>query len=206
MAIFRCRKFLGCVPLRTGVWLLALLAILIGGAGSAGSWLEVYWMTHHLLTLREKVASFIQAAVFSLLFLLSLFGFITALSGQRGAVYIYSKFIFIHAPSILISLGVTLFATLRPDDSDPQAVDNCLNGTTSPIIAQFCNSKLSVVRVLPIALLGATILVQFSAWIVASSYGEEEDKKLYDSRSDLESIGRSEFLFPEPPFEIINRR
>jgi len=199
MALFRCRKFLGCMSLRTGVWLLALLAILVSGVGSAGSWLEVSWMLHHPLALRDKAATMVAAGVFSLLFLLSLLGFFAALSGKRGVIYIYSKFTFIHAALILLSLGFTLFTTLKPDDSDPQAVEKCLNGTTSPIISQFCNHGLSVVRILPIAFLGAAMLIQFSAWIVASSYGEERDRKREFSDWDPEAT-RSMLQYPEPPF------
>jgi len=199
MALFRCRKFLGCVPLRTAVWLLALLAIVVGGLGSAGSWLEVNWMSQHPLASRDKVAKIIQAGVFSLLFLLSLFGFFAAVTGKRGVVYIYGKFIFITGPLIILALGFTLFTTLDPA-TDPDAVQNCLNGTTSPIITQFCNHGLTLVRILPIALLGAALLIQFSAWIVASSYGEERDRKHHFSDSDLES-SRSMLEFPEHPFD-----
>ncbi|KAJ7940379.1 hypothetical protein B0H13DRAFT_8736 [Mycena leptocephala] len=203
MALFRCRKFLGCVPLRTGVWLLTLIAMIVSGPGSAGSWLEVFWMIHHPLPLLNKVTTLIQAGVFSVLFILSLLGFIAALSGKRGAVYIYSKFVFIHAALLLLSLGLTLFTTLRSDDSDPQAVEKCVNGSTSPIIFQFCNHKLSVVRILPIALLGAAILIQFCAWIVGTSYGEEEDRKSDNFHSDLESNSNhwSMLRYPEPPFD-----
>ncbi|KAJ7905786.1 hypothetical protein B0H14DRAFT_2661622, partial [Mycena olivaceomarginata] len=198
MALLRCRKFLGCIPLGTGVWLLALLAILVGGLGSAGSWLEVNWMAHHPLALRDKAATIIQAGVFSLLFLLSFLGFFAGLSGKRGAVYIYSKFTFIHAPLLILALGFTLFITLKPN-TDPEAVNKCLNGTTSPIITQFCNHGLSLVRILPIALLGAAMLIQLSVWIVASSYGEEQDRRHEFSDSGLES-SRTTLLFPESPF------
>ncbi|KAF7338091.1 Tetraspanin family [Mycena venus] len=198
MALFRCRTFLGCMSLRTGVWLLALLAILVSGLGSAGSWLEVTWMAHHPLVLRDKVATIIQAGAFSLLFLLSLLGFFAALNGKRGVVYIYSKFTFIHAPLIMLSLAVTLFTTLKPD-MDQQAVENCLNGTKSPIISQFCNHGLSVVRILPIAFLGAALLIQFCVWIVATSYGEEIDRGSDFADSDLEAT-RSMLQYPEPPF------
>ncbi|KAJ7272039.1 hypothetical protein B0H12DRAFT_675637 [Mycena haematopus] len=199
MALFRCRKFLGCVPLRTAVWLLALLAILIGGLGSAGSWLEVSWMSHHPLAWREKVATIIQAGVFSPLFLLSFLGFFAALNGKRGVVYIYSKFVFIHAPLIAIALAFTLLTTISPD-IDPETVEKCLNGTTSPIITQFCNHD-SLVRILPIAFLGAAMLIQFSAWVVASSYGEEWDRKRDVGDWDPE-LSRSMLEYPEPPFAV----
>ncbi|KAJ7156981.1 hypothetical protein C8R43DRAFT_411171 [Mycena crocata] len=206
MALIRCRAFLGCVALRTGVWFLALIAMLISGPGAAGSWLEVYWMTHHPLGLRDKVITIIQAGVFSSLFLLSPLGFVAALKRARGACYIYSKFILIHTPLLLLSLGLSLFTTLSPDKSDSKGVEKCLNGSPSPIIAQFCNHDLSLVRILPIAFLGASILVQFYVWIISISYAENLDvdaaasefEKYNGSDSDLESHTRS--MWPEPPF------
>jgi hypothetical protein len=97
--------------------------------------------------------------------------FTAALNQARGAVYIYSKFVFTHAALLLLSLGLMLYTTLRPDNSDPNAVGKCLNGSTSPIISQFCNQNLSLVRILSIALLGAAILVQFCALTVACPVG-----------------------------------
>jgi len=163
-------------------------------------------MTHHPLALRDKVAVIIQGVILSSLFILSLLGFIAALKGARGAVYIYSKFIFIHTALILLSFGFTLFTTLRPDESDSNGVEKCLNGSTSSIISQFCNHHLSVVRVLPLGFLGASVLVQFYAWMVSISYAEELDieaiefefGKYHGSDSDLESNPLS--MYPEPPF------
>ncbi|KAJ7074198.1 hypothetical protein C8F01DRAFT_1099602 [Mycena amicta] len=202
MAIFRARKFLFCVPLRAGVCLLAVLAMLVSGPGAAGSWLE----QRHTLPLRAKVAIIIQGGVFSLVFLLSIPGLIAAANGQRGAVYIYSKFLFITTPLIVLSLLVTLFTTLHPESVD---FDKCLNGSKSQFIQQFCtqNGLSSVVKILPIALLGAAILTQFYAWIIAISYGEELDVSGLESKfgryygsnsgSDVENQRSS---YPEPPF------
>jgi len=198
MALFRCRTFLCCLSLRIGVCLLTLIAMLVSGSGAAGSWLEVSWMTLHPLASRAKVAIIAQGGVFSVLFLLSCLGFISALGKQRGAVYIYSKFIFIHAPLIILSLVLTLYVDLRPESSDPKVVENCLNGSTSPIILQFCAQEglSSVIKILPIALLGAAVLIQFYAWMVAISYGEELDISAIDRKlrvynsSDYESSRR----------------
>lgn len=41
MAFIHCRTFLFCLHLRAGVWILALLALLLGGAGATGGWMEV---------------------------------------------------------------------------------------------------------------------------------------------------------------------
>ncbi|KAJ7709630.1 hypothetical protein B0H17DRAFT_1190816 [Mycena rosella] len=194
------------MALRTGVWLLALLAMLVSGLGAAGSWLEVFWTGHHPVPLYGKVATIIQAAMFSFLFLMSLLGFIAALNRARGAVYIYSKFIFIHTAFILLSLGLALFGALRPDNSDPEAFEKCLNGSTSSVIIQFCDTGFSLVHIVSIALIGVAFLVQFYAWMVSISYGEELDMdstrdlfgKYYGSDVYAETQPLS--AYPEPPF------
>ncbi|KAJ7775138.1 hypothetical protein B0H16DRAFT_86996 [Mycena metata] len=210
MAFFRCRAFVGCMALRTGVWLLALIAMLVSGAGSAGSWLEVYWTIYHPIGLRDKAALIIQGGVLSFLFLMTFLGFIAGLKGARGAVYIYAKFVFIHTPFILLALAFVLYTALRPDTSNPNAVEDCLNGSQNPLFVQFCHHSLtSTVRILPVALLGVAALVQFYAWIVSISFGEGKDmdaldrfssRKYYGSDSDLES--NSLPLHPEPPFSL----
>ncbi|KAJ7085815.1 hypothetical protein B0H15DRAFT_371532 [Mycena belliarum] len=210
MAFFRCRAFLGCMSLKTGVWLLALLAMMVSGPGAAGSWLEVVWMKDHPLTLYGKLTIIIQAAAFSSLFLISILGFIAALQGARGAVYIYSKFIFIHGALILLSLGLTLFGTLTPEKSNPD-VEKCVNGSTSTVIVEFCKQRLSIAHILSIALIGAALAIQFYAWIVASSYGED-----LDTTSAVDKYFRSETYsdhearplsaaYPEAPFARVRR-
>ncbi|KAK7037948.1 Tetraspanin family [Favolaschia claudopus] len=198
MALFQCRKFLGCIPLQIAVWLLALLAILVSGAGAAGGWLEVSILVNHPLPLWDRIAIIVQSGTLSLLFLLSFLGFFAGLSGKRGVVYIYSKFVFIHSPLLLVSLGLALFFTLKPD-TDSDAVKKCMNGTKNSLIVQFCDNGFSVINILPIALLGAAILIQFSAWIVATSYGEERDRETKFADSDLEA-SRSMLEYPEHPF------
>ncbi|KAJ6597160.1 hypothetical protein DFH09DRAFT_1272591 [Mycena vulgaris] len=211
MAFFRCRAFLGCMSLQTGVWSLALIAMMVSGPGAAGSWLEVNWMAHHPPTfMYAKIALIFQAAVFSFLFLMSFLGFVAALNRARGAVYVYSKFIFVHTAFLLLSFGLTLFTNLHPEELDLSAFKRCLNGSTSSLIIQFCNMGLSsLIQIVTIALLGAAILVQFYAWIVSISYGEELDvaaagdkfsngKNFYGSDSNLESHPLS--AYPEPPF------
>ncbi|KAF7311498.1 hypothetical protein MKEN_01052100 [Mycena kentingensis (nom. inval.)] len=210
MAIFRARRFCFCLSLRVGVCLLALLAMLVSGPGAAGSWVEVFWMTStHPVALRAKIAVFIQGGVFSLVFLMSIPGFIAAANAARGAVYIYSKFLFISTPLIVLALLVTLLTTLHPEDAD---FERCLNGSTSPLIRQFCTQDKSLsspVKLLPIVLLGTSLGIQFFSWIIAISYGEDLDldfgsrfEKYYgpDSNSDIEQQQQPQLRDSAYPF------
>ncbi|KAF7322634.1 hypothetical protein HMN09_00041900 [Mycena chlorophos] len=176
--------------------------MLANAAGAAGSWLEVFWTTMHTMPARAKAGIFIQGAVFSFIFLLSFFGLISAAKGQRGAVYIYSKFLFITTPLIILALLVTLFTTLHPESNN---VDQCINGSSSDIIRQFCTQDglTSLVKILPVALLGSSLLLQFYGWIIAISYGEERDVADFGSRFDKyynNSGSDVETGYPEPPF------
>ncbi|KAJ7286057.1 hypothetical protein C8J57DRAFT_656376 [Mycena rebaudengoi] len=203
MAFFRCRAFLGCLSLKTGACLLAFIAMMVGGMGAAGSWLEVSWIAQHPLDLRDKASIFAQAIIFSTLFVLSFLGLVAAITGTRSGVYIYSKFIFIHSALMLLSLGFTLYSTFRAADPDQAAA--CLNGSNQPIISQFCNRGWSVIKIVPIALLGSSLAVQIFAWIIAISYVDElelddassitfnfpADKVHRSQRPDLEANWRS---------------
>ncbi|CAK5277329.1 unnamed protein product [Mycena citricolor] len=208
MALFRCRKFLFCLSLRSGVMVLALLAMLISGLGVGGAGVELSWViTQHQVSLARKIAIFSQGAVLTLLFLLSLLGLIAGVHAGRGVVYIYSKMTFIHGPFLLAALGLTLFTTFKERSTNTIP---CLNGSSSAIIKQFCDQEqLSLVLILPIALLGAACLIQFYSWVVAISYGEafgESDmssvvmKYASSSGSDLESM-KNPSTAPENPFQ-----
>ncbi|KAJ3736122.1 hypothetical protein DFJ43DRAFT_1053617 [Lentinula guzmanii] len=41
MVLIRSRKFLGCLALSMGVWMLALVSLMLGVAGSVIGWLEI---------------------------------------------------------------------------------------------------------------------------------------------------------------------
>ena len=41
MVLIQARKFLGCLALGTGVWILCLLSFVLGIAGAVIGWLEV---------------------------------------------------------------------------------------------------------------------------------------------------------------------
>ncbi|KAJ6623470.1 hypothetical protein B0H10DRAFT_794444 [Mycena sp. CBHHK59/15] len=211
MAIFRCRSFLGCLPLKTGACCLAVLGMMAGGLGAAGSWLEVYWTTHHPLDLLDKAALMARAVVFSLLLVLSFFGFAAAIKNTRSGVYICGKFIFIHTTLISLSFAFTIYSTLRT--TNQEQVTKCINGSNGTSILQFCNKGWSLIKILPVALFGLTLIAQFYAWIIALSYADELDidgatRKFSaltigeyhgTQNSDIESDPRG-VMYPEPPF------
>ncbi|KAF7295378.1 hypothetical protein MIND_01077400 [Mycena indigotica] len=174
------RRFLFCLPLQHGVTLLSALLMLLSGAGTVGSWVEVGWLRAHPLPGRPRIALFFQAATFTVVFLLSVPGLIAGATRRRSLAGLHSRLLFLALPLPLLALAGTLLSTLRPGAGYP-AIYTCLGQTNSRLIGQFCTAHTrgyglhGVLAILPVALLAAVVLLQAYAWVTAGSYAAELD-------------------------------
>ncbi|KAL1743453.1 hypothetical protein HDZ31DRAFT_40863 [Schizophyllum fasciatum] len=136
MAILRTRTFLVCLPLKAGVWVLALVGAMYGGSGAAGSWLEVSMLSGGLL----------------------ITGGLVYLRSVTAAL-IYSRLLVIHLIFTILSVAFTLYSTFRPQDKD--VVKSCIGGSVDEFPIEFCQKGWSTVTVLPLALFAAVLVNQF---------------------------------------------
>ncbi|KAL1721080.1 hypothetical protein EV715DRAFT_249427 [Schizophyllum commune] len=178
MAILRTRTFLVCLPLKAGVWVLALIGAMCGGGGAAGSWIEVTMLKEHPVPVQDQVSLVFQAVVFSLLGILSIFGYglLSTLSKSVTAALIYSRLLVIHLIFTILSLIFTLYSTFRPQDQGD--VKSCINGSVDEFSIEFCQKGWSTVTVLPLALFAAILFNQLCecyAIVIARSYSEDLD-------------------------------
>ncbi|KAL1677407.1 hypothetical protein EV122DRAFT_279193 [Schizophyllum commune] len=173
MAILRTRTFLVCLPLKAGVWVLALIGAMCGGGGAAGSWIEVTMLKEHPVPVQDQVSLVFQAVVFSLLGILSIFGLLSTLSKSVTAALIYSRLLVIHLIFTILSLIFTLYSTFRPQDQSD--VKSCINGSVDEFPIEFCQKGWSTVTVLPLALFAAILFNQLYAIVIARSYSEDLD-------------------------------
>ncbi|KAI5899564.1 uncharacterized protein SCHCODRAFT_02483740 [Schizophyllum commune H4-8] len=137
MAILRTRTFLVCLPLKAGVWVLALIGAMCGGGGAAGSWIEVTMLSSGILAL----------------------GYLVDLRSVTAAL-IYSRLLVIHLIFTILSLIFTLYSTFRPQDQGD--VKSCINGSVDEFPIEFCQKGWSTVTVLPLALFAAVLFNQLS--------------------------------------------
>ncbi|KAF7368997.1 hypothetical protein MVEN_00226300 [Mycena venus] len=91
MVYVRSRKFCCCLPVRFGVFVMSLGALLLGGLVAIAGWLQVKALPQHPIAKDDEHALYIYAVMFSILALVGGFGFIGTLSKQRGA-RVYLRF------------------------------------------------------------------------------------------------------------------
>ncbi|KAJ3744858.1 hypothetical protein DFH05DRAFT_1524471 [Lentinula detonsa] len=174
MVLIRSRKFLGCLALSMGVWMLALVSLMLGVAGSVIGWLEIALvLDEHPLPLEDKVFLFIRTIALSLLVFLSLIGIFVGIYKRPGLAFIYSKMVASHYILLLFALASTLVLTLR--SASDTSVDQCTNGTSSRMIIEFCSPGWSLVQGALICIVGTSVLVQLYAFIIAGNFAYRLD-------------------------------
>ncbi|PBK78390.1 hypothetical protein ARMSODRAFT_1077955 [Armillaria solidipes] len=173
MTFIRCRTFLGCLPLASGVWLLSLVGLMLGASGAVGSWVEINLMASHPLPLQDEIAQFVQAIVFSLLGLFSVLGFAEGISQNRNFAFIYCKLVAIHYTAIIGAFAFTLYSTFRHVDS--LTIASCIQGDLDEFAIQFCSKGWSFVKGLPIIWYTVVLLIQAYAYILAVNFAEKLD-------------------------------
>ncbi|KAJ7582938.1 hypothetical protein C8J56DRAFT_956094 [Mycena floridula] len=169
--LFHCKTFLFCLRLRSGAFVLALIGLMLGGAGGVGSWAEVAKIQDHPIDLLDEIALFAQAIVFSLLGVFSFIGLLGSILNNRSMVQIYSKLVAIQFVLTVASFGFTLFYTFRP--VTPGVVFDCTGGNRDDIIVQFCEKGWNLVKAIPIFVYAASLLVLAYTHIIAVNFLEE---------------------------------
>ncbi|KIK59624.1 hypothetical protein GYMLUDRAFT_673861 [Collybiopsis luxurians FD-317 M1] len=198
MVLIRCRKFLGCLALGTGVWILGLLSLTLGVGGAIIGWLEIFslgmsvstfsfsgliiYKARHPLPLEDKIFLFFRTIVLSMLVLISSVGIIVGSNRSIGFAFIYSKAVAIHYVLLILTLALSLISTFLPARSD--IVEQCINESTSRLTIEFCTPGWSLVQGASISIVCATLLTQLYAFIIARNYAD---------RLDLETA----MIFPE---------
>jgi len=191
MVLIQARKFLGCLALGTGVWILCLLSFVLGITGAVIGWLEILVLASHPLPLEDKVLLFTRTIVLSLLVLLSVVGIAVGISKRTGLTFIYSKMIASHCILLLVALAFTLVLTFRPVSD--AIVDRCTNGSSNHMIVEFCTPGWSLVQGASVCIVGVSVLVQIYAFIIASNFAEQLDLETAMLFPDLSSFTNDKF-------------
>lgn len=188
MAILHVRNFLGCLPLRAGIWVLSLTGLMLGAAGAAGGWFEVQNIEKHPVVVQDEIALFAQAIVFSLYGLFSLIGLIGGLVKNRIICHIYARLLAILFGLTILSFGYTLYYTFRPT-SDGEVL-SCTRGDPDQFIVQFCDKGWSLVKGVPLVAFVTSLVIQCYTYIITGNFLEEREL------DEASRVSKS-FRFPE---------
>lgn len=173
MAFIHVKRFLGCLPLRAGVWVLSLTGLMLGAAGATGSWFEVQKIEDHPIEFQDEIALFTQAIVFSLYAVFSLVGLVAGLGNNRVLAHVYSRLTAVHFVLMVLSLGFTLYYTFHPVSNG--VIFNCTAGDPDQLIVQFCGKGWSLVKGIPIIAYAVSLLVQCYSFVIAVNFVEQHE-------------------------------
>jgi len=175
------RTFLCCLPVRLGVFLLSLIAMLGGSFVAAIGWIRVSQLGQNPLTKGAEIALWIHSIMFSILGLLALLGFIGCLAKSRGMVSSFATALAIHLGFSVISGIFSIYMFFRR--SPQEAIDQCVNGSTDPSVIESCNTGMGIMRGIVIAIYIVTWLLQLYAYFIVEWYVDQLDDEEMDKHS-----------------------
>ncbi|KAF6760372.1 hypothetical protein DFP72DRAFT_1003576 [Ephemerocybe angulata] len=170
------RKFCCCLPVRLGVFVLALLCMAGGSIVATVGWMSVSQLKQHPVEIMDEIALYIHASIFTLLGVLGIFGFVGSLVKSRVMVISFSVGIAIH---LGLSIGSGIFTIYSVFKEAPQAaIDTCMDGKTDAETLQMCKTGMNIVKGVMVAIYVIAWLIELYAYFIVERYStqlEEEE-------------------------------
>ncbi|KZV88002.1 hypothetical protein EXIGLDRAFT_723104 [Exidia glandulosa HHB12029] len=193
------RTFCCCLPVRFGALVLALLEFALSGVIAA---LAFHEMTTTDVHGTERTTIIVIGCVFSLMAVVSLFGFVGAVLRSRILVNMFATLLYILVVLSLVSGvfsvvslftggGKSLFASCKKEtDQIDLAKTKAIAGekTVDEALDDICHGIITGVRVAYIVILSITIIIQLYCAYIVKSYGsqleDEEDRERVKAQSN----------------------
>jgi hypothetical protein len=174
----RSRKFCCFLPVRLGVFVLSLFAMVGGSFVAAFGWIQVSQLSKNPMDRADEIALWIHSGMFTILGALAVLGFIGALIKSRSMVSSFAIALAIHL-GFSIASGIFRLYTLFKQ-SPQEALANCLNETAEDSeTAKTCHDGLAVMKGVMIAIYVITWLIQLYAYFVVERYADQlEDEEM----------------------------
>lgn len=169
------RTFCCCIPVRAGVIIISLLGLGGGAVITAGGIINIKH-SHG-----SKAAAIAQIVVYLILAIVSLFGFIGAVSRRLAFIRAYLSMLIIH---LLLSMGLGIFAIIRNFKAAPKYYADCIMGpngvpSQSPSVINTCTNGTTLLKGLMIAIFVSVWLLETWACVIVVNYSKqlaEEDR------------------------------
>jgi hypothetical protein len=168
----RSRKFCCFLPVRLGVFVLSLLAMVGGSFTAAAGWIQVSQLKQAPLDKSDKIALLIHSAMFTILSLVSVFGFIGAIIKNRRTISMFAVALAVHLGFSIASGIFTLVSLFKQDSSDAMA--SCLSSSTDAT-TEGCKSGIATMKGLMVAIYIITWLIQLYFYFIVERYLDQLD-------------------------------
>jgi len=195
MAYIRSHKFCCCLPVRFGVFVMSLGALLLGGLVAVAGWIEVKNLHNHPLSKGDENVLYIHSLIFSILALVGGFGFFGAISKQTGLVSLFGSMLGLHL-GLSIATGIFTIYTLFKRNTD-EALANCINGSDDQSVIDGCHEGLKVLKIIVVVAYCVSWLVELWGCLIVSSYvkqlREEEASDVMGPANDIPNAPMSHY-------------
>jgi len=175
------KKFCFCLPVRLGVFVVSLLTLLAGSFVGVIGWMQVAkFRTTPAAEITDEISAYIHASVFTLLGVLSVFGFAGSLVRARSLVIAYSVGLAIHLGLNIASGVFTIYTIFRPNPLT--SVDACIKAANPPpeLLAEtrsICNTGMAVSKGIIVGIYVVTWLLQLYAYFIVERYADQLEEE-----------------------------
>lgn len=178
MVYIRSRKFCCCIPVRFGVFILSTLGVAGGTLVCIVGWAAVSKLANHPMPVADTVGIWLQACLFTLLTLLSLFGFIGCLVKSRNSVHAYSVGLLMMLLGSIASGAYSLWALFNYNSA--AAVQKCLNTSaeTDALTDALCRNGVNTYKGVTVATYIMMWLLMIYAYVIVDNYVEQLDDEI----------------------------
>ncbi|KAI5118274.1 hypothetical protein M0805_006016 [Coniferiporia weirii] len=188
----RSQKFLCCLPVRLGVFILSFIQFVVSGAMAAFSFYAIF-QKKVTLDRTANIVFIVLAALMTILAIISVFGFIGSIFRRQGLVRVYKGML-----NLLLALNVTLGIVgivLLFTESKSKLISTCINGSTDQDVINACN-HVDTYRFVMIGFTVASWVVQAYECIIVKRYliqlqeEKEEHWRLSSMKTYTQVAGR----------------
>jgi len=199
--LVRSRKFCCCFPVRFGVFVLSLLAMVGGSFVAAFGWIQVSQLSKNPMDKADEIALWIHSGMFTILAALAVLGFIGALIKSRSMVSSFALALAIHLGFSIASGIFRLYTLFRQNPQE--ALANCVNDAAdNSESTTTCQNGLAIMKGVMVAIYIVTWLIQLYAYFVVERYVDQlEDEEM---AKNTVVIPRTGFETSTPPMTTYN--
>jgi hypothetical protein len=174
------KKFCFCLPVRLGVFVVSLITMLAGSIIAAMAWMQVAQQNGKRVEVTDQVAAYVHAAIFSMLGVLSVFGFVGSLTRVRGLVIAYSVGLALHLGLSIASGVFTMITIFRPNPA--KSVESCIaEANPTPDLLEetrnICNTGMAVAKGIIVAIYVVSWILQLYGYFIVSRYSDQLEEE-----------------------------
>jgi len=176
MVYIRTRRFCCCLPVRFGVFVMTAFGTLAGGLVSIAGWLAVsHFNKSTPLSQQDEIALYVQTIMYTLLAVVSIFGFVGCVIRSPSLVSLYSSMLIGHFIFNIIIGIFSIYSLFHQDASDLSA--KCDSLAQDDIANQLCGNGMTTVKGIMIAFFVLMWLFQLYGLIIVTNYVDQLDEE-----------------------------